>query len=70
MTRNIRLLFQVNFKYTLGDAGSLPDWAVIKLDRVVPSSIADPVTVWRGDYKVSVGQAVIEIGYPMGLPKK
>jgi Trypsin-like peptidase domain len=44
------------------------DWALVRLDRAVPSSIADPVTAW--DNSVSVGEQVFVIGFPAGIPLK
>lgn len=44
------------------------DWALVRLDRPVPASIADPVTAW--DSNVSVGEQVFVIGFPAGIPLK
>jgi len=44
------------------------DYAVITLDRVVPESVAKPVTL--SDQEPSVGDSLIMIGHPAGLPRK
>ncbi len=45
------------------------DWALVKLDRKVPESLAKPVTGWSRK-KVKKGEPVFVIGYPSGLPLK
>lgn len=44
------------------------DWALVRLDRPVPASIAEPVTSWEN--KVTLGEPVFVIGFPAGMPLK
>lgn len=45
------------------------DWALVKLDRPVPASIAEPIKAWRKT-PITTGDKVFVIGYPNGLPMK
>ncbi len=45
------------------------DWALVRLDRPVPSSVAEPVTNWEAA-PVAKGARVFVIGFPAGLPLK
>lgn len=45
------------------------DWALVRLDRAVPASLATPVTRRRAA-PAKVGDGVYVIGYPSGLPLK
>lgn len=45
------------------------DWALVRLDRPVPSSVAEPVTNWE-NASVSKGERVFVMGFPAGLPLK
>lgn len=45
------------------------DWAVVELDRPVPSEIASPFTSFS-EQPVEQGEGVYVIGYPSGLPVK
>jgi V8-like Glu-specific endopeptidase len=51
----------------VGNAGR--DWALVKLDRPVPSSLAEPVTAWHAG-EIQLDQSVYVIGHPSGLPVK
>ncbi|MGA7324261.1 MAG: serine protease [Rhodomicrobium sp.] len=52
-----------------GEKGESRDWALVRLDRPVPTTIATPVSDW--DLKpVQKGQKVFVIGYPSGIPLK
>jgi hypothetical protein len=53
-------------RFTDGD-DTQPDWAVIRLDRAVTGHTPLPI---RRSGSVTVGQEVIMIGYPRGLPAK
>ena len=44
------------------------DWAVVRLDRSVPDSVASPVRV--ASTEVAIGTPVMSIGHPDGLPRK
>jgi hypothetical protein len=45
------------------------DWALVRLDRAVPSSVAQPVTAWESA-AVKKDDPVFVIGFPTGLPLK
>jgi len=45
------------------------DWALVRLDRPVPPSIAEPVTNWESA-RVGKGEQVFVIGFPAGMPLK
>jgi len=45
------------------------DWALVRLDRPVPSTLAEPVTSWRAA-PVERGEKVFVIGFPSGIPLK
>lgn len=45
------------------------DWALVKLDRPVPASVAEPVSTWRKN-ALAKGDKVFVVGYPSGLPLK
>jgi hypothetical protein len=47
---------------------SIEDWAAILLDRPVPLTIAQPITLGRTS--VENGSRVYVVGYPIGLPVK
>jgi V8-like Glu-specific endopeptidase len=54
----------------LGSDGSATvDFAIAKLDRVVPQSIATPVKIRRTEQAV-LGENALLVGHPYGLPKK
>jgi len=54
----------------LGSDGSATvDFAIAKLDRVVPQSVATPVKV-RLTEKAVLGENALLVGHPYGLPKK
>lgn len=44
------------------------DYAFIRLDRPVPASVADPLTLRLGE--LAAGEQVSVVGYPAGLPVK
>ena len=46
------------------------DWAVIRLDRGVPTSVATPVTVRLAVPAVALEDDIMMIGHPTGLPRK
>jgi V8-like Glu-specific endopeptidase len=52
-----------------GEASDARDWALIRLDRAVPETIAKPVVDWTLD-PVQKGQKVFVIGFPSGIPLK
>ncbi len=52
-----------------GEAAETRDWALVRLDRPVPETIAKPVTDWTLD-PVQKGQKVFVIGFPSGIPLK
>jgi hypothetical protein len=52
-----------------GEKNDARDWALVRLDRAVPDTIAKPVTDWTVD-PVKKGQRVFVIGYPSGIPLK
>jgi hypothetical protein len=52
-----------------GEFAEPRDWALIRLDRPVPESIAKPVTDWDSS-AVAEGRGVFVIGYPSGIPLK
>ena len=52
-------------EFTVGDS----DWALVRLDRSVPPTLAEPVTTWRTE-PVKQGDKVFVIGYPSGIPLK
>jgi hypothetical protein len=45
------------------------DWALVRLDRSVPATVAEPITAWRTE-PVKQGEKVFVIGYPSGIPLK
>ncbi len=45
------------------------DWALVRLDRPVPPSVAEPVTAWERA-PVQQGERVFIIGFPDGMPLK
>ena len=45
------------------------DWALVRLNKPVPASVAQPVTSWEAQ-SVAVDQRVFVIGFPAGLPLK
>ncbi len=45
------------------------DWALVRLDRPVPPSVAEPVTSWESA-RVTNGERVFVIGFPAGMPLK
>ncbi len=45
------------------------DWALVRLDRPVPSSVAEPVTNWERA-PVAKGARVFVMGFPAGIPLK
>lgn len=45
------------------------DWAILRLDRPVPPSVAEPIARIQRD-RVTDGAKVFVIGYPSGLPMK
>ena len=45
------------------------DWAIVKLDRDVPPSVAEPVTNWS-PAAPRLNQSIFMIGFPDGLPVK
>lgn len=52
-----------------GEMNETRDWALVRLDRPVPETIAKPVTDWARE-PVQAGQGVFVIGYPSGIPLK
>jgi hypothetical protein len=52
-----------------GEAAETRDWALVRLDRPVPETIAKPVADWTLD-PVQKGQKVFVIGFPSGIPLK
>ncbi|MDX2258599.1 MAG: trypsin-like peptidase domain-containing protein [Hyphomicrobiaceae bacterium] len=52
------------------DAASGTDWAIVDLDRPVPSSVAAPVRRATLAQPVVEGEPVYSLGYPDGLPLK
>jgi V8-like Glu-specific endopeptidase len=52
-----------------GEASDARDWALVRLDRPVPETIAKPVADWTLD-PVQKGQKVFVIGFPSGIPLK
>ena len=51
-----------------GDCDGRKDWAVVRLDRSVPDSVASPVRV--ASTEVAIGTPFMSIGHPDGLPRK
>jgi hypothetical protein len=45
------------------------DWALVRLERSVPASLAQPVMAWRVG-PVETGQKVFVLGFPSGIPLK
>lgn len=45
------------------------DWALVRLDRAVPASVAVPVTDWETT-PVTRGTSVFVMGFPAGMPLK
>jgi V8-like Glu-specific endopeptidase len=45
------------------------DWALVRLDKPVPASVAEPVTNWE-TATVAKGARVFVIGFPAGMPLK
>ena len=45
------------------------DWALVRLDKPVPASIAEPVTNWE-TAPVAKGARVFVMGFPAGMPLK
>ena len=45
------------------------DWALVRLDKPVPASIAQPVTAWETS-AVTKGARVFVMGFPAGMPLK
>ncbi len=52
-----------------GEMNDTRDWALVRLDRAVPETVAKPVTDWARE-PVQIGQGVFVIGYPSGIPLK
>jgi hypothetical protein len=52
-----------------GELDNNRDWALVRLARPVPATIAEPVAGWNKG-PVAVGQRVFVIGYPSGIPLK
>jgi len=57
-----------------GESGGLRDtnrhdWALVRLDRPVPPSLAEPLTAWESA-PVTKGERVFVIGFPAGMPLK
>jgi V8-like Glu-specific endopeptidase len=45
------------------------DWALVRLEKAVPSSIASPVRAWHAT-PVEAGEKVFVLGFPSGIPLK
>ncbi len=45
------------------------DWALVRLDKPVPASVAEPVTNWETS-SVTKGERVFVMGFPAGMPLK
>ncbi|MGH1352351.1 MAG: trypsin-like serine peptidase [Methyloligellaceae bacterium] len=52
-----------------GEYAGQKDWALVRLDRAVPGTLAKPVTTWRKK-QMQKGEPVFVLGYPGGLPLK
>ncbi|WP_316171109.1 trypsin-like serine peptidase [Bradyrhizobium sp. SZCCHNRI1058] len=51
------------------DSSAQEDWALLKLNRSVPSKIASPIQVIASK-KIAAHQSIYVVGYPSGLPVK
>jgi len=53
----------------MSEIGKPQDWALVRLARPVPASLAEPVTAWDMS-PVSKGAKVFVLGFPGGIPLK